>query len=119
MHLGDVAKKTVPKMCLIAPARNGGMVNTRTLIPHVVHEAIGVLGAISTATACLVPGAVAEGIASINAHQDNYSVEHPSGEFTVKLEKRIEYGKLTILKSGVIRTARLISKGDLFLPDNG
>src|SRR5579872_632920 len=37
MNLGDVAKKTVPKMSLISPARSGGQLNTRTFIPHRVH----------------------------------------------------------------------------------
>ncbi len=59
MNLGDVAKKTVPKMSLVSPARHGGQLNTRTFIPHRVHEAIGVLGAVSVATACTVPGTVA------------------------------------------------------------
>jgi 4-oxalomesaconate tautomerase len=65
--------------------QHGGLINTRTFIPHVVHEAIGVLGAVSTATAYLLPGSVAEGIA-INTEQ-GYSVEHPTGEFTVHLEQ--------------------------------
>ena len=59
MNLGDVTDKTVPKMCLVAPAINGGLIHTRTFIPHVCHAAIGVLGAVSTATACLLPNAVA------------------------------------------------------------
>ena len=63
MNLGDVSRKTVPKMCLVSAPERGGMINTRTFIPHTVHEAIGVLGAISTATACLLPGSVTEGIA--------------------------------------------------------
>jgi 4-oxalomesaconate tautomerase len=45
MNLGDVTKKTVPKMCLVSPPKAGGTVNTRNFIPHRVHEAIGVLGA--------------------------------------------------------------------------
>jgi 4-oxalomesaconate tautomerase len=49
MNLGDVTKKTVPKMTLVAPPREGGAVSTRTFIPHRVHEAIGVLGAVSVA----------------------------------------------------------------------
>ena len=47
MQLGDVTDKTVPKMCLMSPATRGGLVNTRTFIPHVCHQTIGVLGAIS------------------------------------------------------------------------
>src|SRR5206468_45785 len=59
MNLGDVTKKTTPKMSLVSPARAGGAIATRTFIPHRVHEAIGVLGAVSVATACLLPGSVA------------------------------------------------------------
>lgn len=117
MNLGDVTKKTIPKMCLIAPPRTGGMISTRTFIPHRVHEAIGVLGAVSTATACLLPGSVAEGIAVLPQNTDSgYSVEHPTGEFTVRLEQRIENGVMQIGKSGVIRTARLLSRGEVLVP---
>ena len=117
MNLGDVSKKTIPKMCIISPPRNGGMISTRTFIPHVVHDAIGVLGAVTTATACLLPGSVTEGIAIVKGDTNSYSVEHPSGEFTVKLEHWVENGKIRIGRSGVIRTARLLAKGDVMLPN--
>jgi 4-oxalomesaconate tautomerase len=42
MNLGDVTNKTVPKISLVSRAKQGGMINTRTFIPHRVHEAIGV-----------------------------------------------------------------------------
>ncbi|MEZ0538323.1 4-oxalomesaconate tautomerase [Fibrella arboris] len=117
MRLGDVSKKTVPKLCLIAPPRSGGMVSTRTFIPHRVHEAIGVLGAVSTATACLLPGSVTEGIAVLPpSAEDGYSVEHPTGEFTVRLEQQVVEGAVRIGKSGVIRTARLLSRGEVLVP---
>src|SRR5579862_3648790 len=64
MNLGDVLKKTVPKMCLFSPPRHGGTIDTRTFIPHRVHEAIGVLGAVSVATACVTPGSVAAQVAA-------------------------------------------------------
>jgi 4-oxalomesaconate tautomerase len=119
MNLGDVAQKTIPKMCLVSPPRQGGAINTRTFIPHSCHEAIGVLGAVSTATACLLPGAVTDGIAVLPDDTTmGLSVEHPLGEFTVKLEASAEAGRWRIHKSGVIRTARLLSKGELFIPDN-
>lgn len=53
-------------MCLIAPPEKRGSVCTRNFIPHRVHEAIGVLGAVSVATACLIPGTVAQGIANVS-----------------------------------------------------
>src|SRR6202020_1211495 len=63
MNLGDVSKKTVPKMSLVSPPKHGGAVGTRTFIPHRVHEAIGVFGAVSVATACVLPGSVAAEVA--------------------------------------------------------
>ena len=117
MKLGDVSKKTVPKMCLVSAPQRGGIINTRTFIPHTVHEAIGVLGAISAATACLLPGSVTEGIAEMPATVDlGYAVEHPTGEFTVMLEQEYDNEMLLFRKSGVIRTARLLCKGEVLVP---
>ena len=117
MNLGDVKEKTVPKMCIISPPLNGGTINTRTFIPHVCHEAIGVLGAVSTATACVLKGSVMDGIAIVyNKH--NLSIEHPTGEFTVCLNITNKNGNIIINQAGVIRTARLLSKGEVFVPGN-
>ena len=56
MNLGDVKNQTVPKMILVAPPRDGGVVSTRSFIPHRAHATIGVFAAVSVATACLLPG---------------------------------------------------------------
>ena len=116
MNLGDVSKKTVPKISLISPAKNGGLVNTRTFIPHVCHAAIGVLGAVSAATGCIIPGSVAQGFATIPADLSALSVEHPSGQFLVSLEANFNGKELVVGKSGTVRTARIISKGEVFIP---
>jgi 4-oxalomesaconate tautomerase len=116
MNLGDVKEKTVPKMCIVSPALGGGAINTRTFIPHVCHEAIGVLGAVSTATACMLKGSVMDGMATVN-DENNLSIEHPTGEFTVQLDITIDKENIVINKSGVIRTARLLSKGEVFIPE--
>lgn len=117
MNLGDVAQKTIPKMCLISPAQNGGLVNTRTFIPHVCHAAIGVIAAVSTATGCIIEGSIAKGIANVptNIHLP-MRLEHPLGQFTVQLTTEQKDNRLHFTKSGVIRTARLISKGEVFIP---
>ncbi len=117
MNLGDVSQKTVPKMCLVSPPRNGGFVNTRTFIPHVCHAAIGVLGAVSTATACLLPGSVAEGVGEMPEDgRTLLAIEHPSGQFSVDLDIVVEGDKVQVRKSGTLRTARLISKGEVYIP---
>jgi 4-oxalomesaconate tautomerase len=113
MSLGDVAKKVVPKMTLVAPPRDGGAVATRTFIPHVCHEAIGVLGAVSVATACVLPGSAAEGIAQIPAGETKVlSVEHPTGEFTVQLET----AGGQIKRAALLRTARRLFDGNVLVP---
>lgn len=117
MNLGDVENKVVPKMSLISRARSGGHVNTRTFIPHDCHAAIGVLGAVSVATACILPGTVAEGVAEIpEGNPKHMSVEHPSGEFSVTLELGGTAEQPTVLKAGLLRTARLIMKGEVQIP---
>lgn len=117
MNLGDVAKKVVPKMCLIAPPRAGGHVSTRTFIPRDCHAAIGVLGAVSVATACITPGSVADGIAIVPPGKSKrFSVEHPSGEFSVELEVGGTPDRPEVLKAGLIRTARLLARGEIFIP---
>lgn len=123
MNLGDVKDQTIPKMCLVSPPENGGVINTRMFIPHLVHEAIGVLAAVSVATACIIPNTVCEGITNINSssetfifHNSSLSIEHPSGEFTVNLEYEIDDNEVKIYKSGVIRTARILSRGEVYIP---
>lgn len=123
MNLGDVKDQTIPKMCLVSPPENGGVINTRMFIPHLVHEAIGVLAAVSVATACIIPNTVCEGITNKNStsdtfinHHSSLSIEHPSGEFTVNLEYEIDDNEVKIYKSGVIRTARILSRGEVYIP---
>ena len=117
MNLGDVTKKVVPKMSLIAPARAGGHVCTRTFIPHDCHAAIGVLGAVSVATACILPGSVTEGIATVPGGAiKQMSVEHPTGEFSVTLEVGGTREHPAVVKAGLLRTARLIMKGEVLVP---
>ena len=106
-------------MSLIAPPRAGGHVATRTFIPHDCHAAIGVLGAVSVATACILPGSVAAGIATVPAGSPKQmSVEHPTGEFSVTLDVGGSPQQPTVLKAGLLRTARHIMRGEVFVPAN-
>jgi 4-oxalomesaconate tautomerase len=118
MNLGDVTNKTVPKMSLVSKARHGGVISTRTFIPHRVHEAIGVLGAVSVATACVLPGSVAAKVAEIDNPQrlKQLEVEHPTGFFTVDMDVSFDNGKLTVRRSALLRTARKLMSGHVFVP---
>ncbi|MEX2124991.1 MAG: 4-oxalomesaconate tautomerase [Woeseia sp.] len=122
MNLGDVAGKTVPKMCLVAEAANGGAIATRTFIPHHVHDSIGVLGAASVAAACLIPGSVAQRVAGITATSGSHllNVEHPTGFLTVAMDVQVNGlvggAGVQILRSGLLRTARKLMQGEIFVP---
>lgn len=120
MNLGDVAKKTVPKLTLISAARAGGVVSTRSFIPHRVHEAIGVLGAVSVATACMLPGSVAEGVAEVpqGSGGKRLDVEHPTGFFSVDMDVELDGAHVTVKRSALIRTARKLMRGEVYVPSS-
>ena len=118
MGLGDVSARTVPKVSLIAPPRTDAAVATRSFIPRRVHEAIGVLGAISVGTVCVLPGTVADGVARIDreAAEISMGVEHPSGVFAVHLALSGSGAARTVTRAGIISTARLLLTGTAFVP---
>ncbi|GLY16777.1 FldA protein [Kineosporia sp. NBRC 101677] len=119
MNLGDVTDQTVPKMSLLSPPAQSGSISTRTLIPHRVHEAIGVLGAISVATACLVPDSIAAELAPENLTSSGHvelKVEHPTGSFTVGLDLASAESGNVVERAGLLRTARMLMRGDVLIP---
>ena len=124
MGLGDVSGKAVPKMCLISAPINGGAIHTRTFIPKTCHKAIGVLGAVSAATAAIHPDSALHDLAVIpQTHeqgqaeeiQKDMTIEHPSGVFDVTLTLATG-SDFDILGAGLLRTARLLARGEVFIP---
>jgi 4-oxalomesaconate tautomerase len=112
MNLGDVARKSVPKTTMVSPPLHGGAIATRTFIPHSCHASIGVLGGVSVATACLLPGSPAAALAVVpEGRRKALSVEHPSGETTVIVDVDAS-GKVT--SAAVLRTARKLFDGVVF-----
>ncbi|WP_019544679.1 4-oxalomesaconate tautomerase [Streptomyces sulphureus] len=122
MGLGDVAGLNYPKMTLTAPPAERGAVATRSFIPHVCHASIGVLAAVTVATACVLDGTVAHEAATLPAvgpqegggFATTVSVEHPSGEFSVALG--LDADLRTVTRSALLRTARLIMAGEVMVP---
>ncbi len=119
MGLGDVSQKVVPKVTLVAAPRAGGSLCTRTFIPHDCHASIGVLGAVSVATAAVLEGTVAAQVATpLEGHTMNtraISVEHPTGEFTVNFTLD-PLNSSRVIAAELLRTARLIMRGEVFVP---
>jgi 4-oxalomesaconate tautomerase len=112
MNLGDVREKSVPKLMLVAPPRNGGAVTVRSFIPHRAHASIGVLGAVSVATACLIEGSPAAEVAAVpTGTRKTLSVEHPTGETTCVMQLD-DQGDIT--SAAMLRTARKLMDGEVF-----
>jgi len=132
MSLGDVSEKSVPKMTLVAAPKDGS-ITTRTFIPHRCHASIGVLGAVSVATACVLEGSVAHAIAGVprsaestgkntpeatvaNGDGMRISVEHPLGETSVVMDLRDQGGEIDVKRAAVVRTARKLFEGRVYPP---
>ncbi|MFD1912980.1 4-oxalomesaconate tautomerase [Halodurantibacterium flavum] len=112
MNLGDVREKSVPKMTMVAPPQSGGAIMTRTFIPHRCHKAIGVLGAVSVATACLLPEGPAARLAVVPGGDEKLlSVEHPTGEMSVVATMEGDQ----VARAAVLRTARKLFDGEIFV----
>lgn len=110
MGLGDVAATTVPKLTMVAAPQAGGNLCTRTFIPHRCHDAIGVLGAISVATAALLPGSPA-GEVLVRPESRAVMLEHPTGTFETAISVRAADDGIVVDRAGIIRTARKLMDG--------
>jgi 4-oxalomesaconate tautomerase len=117
MNLGDVKDQTVPKMILLAPPREGGVVSTRSFIPHRAHATIGVFAAVSVATACLLPDSPAHSLARIpDGTTKLMLVEHPTGASPVSLTTEVHDGKTVVTEAAIISTARALFEGRVLVP---
>lgn len=115
MNLGDVSQATVPKLTIVSAPRAGGMVATRTLIPHTLHSSIGVLGAVSVASACLLPRTPCNELADVPpGARKSCRLEHPTGALTVEAEITETDRGVQLERMGVLRTARLLMSGRVF-----
>ena len=116
MKLGNVKEKTVPKMTIVSKPLSNGMINTRTFIPHKCHHSIGVFGAISVATACLIEDTPANKLSLIPSGEKKLcAIEHPSG----KMEVLAELSNNKIISTAILRTARKLFDGVVFSNNDG
>ena len=88
----------------------GGVIATRSFIPHRVHASIGVLAAVTVATACLQPRGPAAALARL-PRDGRFLIEHPSGAAEVFLDLAPD-GSLR--GAGTVRTARKLFDGRVF-----
>ncbi|MEL7156538.1 MAG: 4-oxalomesaconate tautomerase [Actinomycetota bacterium] len=113
MNLGDVTDTTIPKLTMVAPPQGSGHLTTRTFIPHRCHDAIGVLGAVSVATAALLPGSPAHEVL-VGEPGERVILEHPTGAFEAAVQVTLNDGHPSIGRAGIIRTARKLMDGTVY-----
>jgi 4-oxalomesaconate tautomerase len=114
MGLGDVAGLSVPKTTLVSAPRDGGTIGTRTFIPVRPHTSIGVLGAVTVATALLLPGGTGAELARLPASGHVIDIEHPTGHLAVEVELDTAQDPPRVLRAGVVRTARKLFDGTVY-----
>ena len=115
MNLGDVTSESVPKLTLVSRPSGGGAIMTRSFIPHRCHASIGVFGALSVATACLLPGSPANALAELPAGaRKALAVEHPSGRMEIVITLESDAIGADIVEAAFMRTARKLFDGKVF-----
>ncbi|VCU70174.1 4-oxalomesaconate tautomerase [Pigmentiphaga humi] len=117
MGLGDVSDSVIPKPVLVSAGAHAGMVVSRYFTPLKCHRSHAVTGAIGVATAFVTPGTVAYDLGAPRpAGMHRIEVAHPSGRIDVDVDLRGTANSLEVCGAGLIRTARKIMEGQLYLP---
>ena len=86
--------------------------------PYVhVPSPVAVTGSQCLAACALAPGTVAEGIsAEIPPAPAVVRIEHPLGDLEVTVDYARQGERLDFRSAGVVRTARLIARGEVLIP---
>jgi len=117
MGFGDVADKVIPKVGLLAAAQGDGDIASRYFTPLKLHATHAVTGACCVSSAASVPGTIAHQLAKAsNANPRDFVIEHPSGQIEVRLETSGSGPEIQIVRAGILRTARLIMRGEVMVP---
>ncbi len=119
MGLGDVAERVIPKAVLVAEPRSGGTLAVRYFTPHACHRSVAATGAVGLATACIVPGSLAQEFAGPSPAGPTalLVIEHPAGRTPIELELAPAGSEIPVLRASLIRTARRLFAGTVFVDD--
>ncbi len=121
MGLGDVSKSVTPKIALLSEPDQGGGICARYFMPWACHPSMAVTGGQCIAACAITPGTVADGLdRGIRdvASPVMVGVEHPAGVLEVLMDFVNIDGTVDIRSAGLVRTARLIAKGNVMIPSS-
>jgi 2-methylaconitate cis-trans-isomerase PrpF len=87
-------------------------------MPWKTHPSLAVTGSQCIAACALAPGTVAEGIARpVEVGPVVMQIEHPVGVMDVTVDFTRPGERLDFRSAGVVRTARLIARGEVMVRD--
>lgn len=123
MGLGDCTESVLPKFGLVAePQLPKGSLCTRYFMPWTAHPTLAVTGSQCFSACALMRGTVTDGIVELDAGSRDSSLpvqltlEHPLGSMDVVVKQSEHDGEWVPYSAGVIRTARKIAEGKVFIP---
>ncbi len=119
MGLGDVRDSVVPKFAIVSPPRNDGHFTSRYFTPWSCHPTYAVSGSMCISSCAALPGTILTDV----LHRDERfptlcRIEHPAGAIDVKLELNTNNGQFEIISGGVLRTARRLFAGNIYVPSS-
>lgn len=118
MGMGDVSASVTPKFTMLAPPREGGAMSVRYFMPWQAHPSLAVTGSQCLAACALAQGSVSDGVAQRPGESPaRVALEHPSGAMEVLVDYETA-GGLAIRSTGLLRTARKLAEGRVFIPSH-
>jgi len=117
MGMGDCSESVTPKFGLVSPAEKGGSLSVRYFMPWTTHPTLAVTGSQCFSACLLMPGTVASELATVSgASPCTVTLEHPMGTMDVVMKFESENDKVLPISAGLVRTCRLLARGDVFVP---
>lgn len=119
MGMGDCSESVTPKFGLVAkPQFSGGTLSTRYFMPWATHPTLAVTGSQCLSACALIAGSVAEPLLAADLKQSpaTLQLEHPLGRMEVVMQHESFNGEITPVSAGVVRTARKLAEGKVFVP---
>lgn len=117
MGMGDCSKSVTPKFGLLAPCGKPGQILARYFMPWETHPTMAVTGSQAMASCALTPGTISDGMMAVpNERPAKITLHHPMGEMDVLIDYEMQNCRFIHKSAGLIRTARKLAQGDLFVP---
>ena len=119
MGMGDVSQSVVPKFGLVSPARAGGTMTVRYFMPWKTHASLAVTASQCFSGCVLAPNTVTDDMVDVPTVDSPVTItlEHPLGTMDVIVDYKCG-DDFQIVSAGLVRTARKLASGHVFVPQD-